>query len=353
MPRLRADVRTRVVAPATVILSDGDDVPFVLESPALAAMVPLLDGRTPIERIAVAIADRASLTDIVLAITSLERAGLIVEGPGLDDGAAAAYWEASGVDAADAVQRLADAGVATLAVGGVELDSLHGALAELGVAVREDAALTCVLADDYLQPELDEVSRRLAGTPWLVARPLGRELWLGPFFRSPESGCWSCLVERLRAHPRATEGPRPTLPTTEAAAAALVATQIAMILASGRSQALEGALVTINTATLELQRHALLPAAGCTVCGDPSPSSSPRSRTAGETLARLLPELSPVLGFVGGLTRAPSPLGDVVHVWFAGRGGSAAGGKGRTETEAKASAVWAAVELACGQTDWA
>jgi bacteriocin biosynthesis cyclodehydratase domain-containing protein len=390
-PRLRADVRASVVAPATVILRDGDDLNLVIESRALAAMLPLLDGETAFERIAVAIADRATLTDIAVAIRWLADLGLIVDGPVEGDAAAAAYWEAAGVDGAEAARRLRGASITTLALGDVALDPLNHALAELGIGVAEQAPLTCVLVDDYLRPELEELNSRLAQarSPWLLARPVGRDVWLGPLFRIPETGCWACLAQRLARHPAGEphpEAPPPPaggwLPSTARTAATLVATQAALTFASGGSATLEGKLITINTCTLESRTHVLIRDRGCSVCGTPAPRADQgrvvlhatpkvetrggghRTQTSKETLERLLPEVSPLIGTVGALRRLPSRIDELVHVWISEseigryvRGGPPliagfrwpTAGKGTSEVEAKAGAVCEAIERYCGR----
>ena len=39
-----------------------------------------------------------------------------------------------------------------------------------------------------------------AGRPWLLAKPVGAQVWLGPLFVPGKTGCWECLAERLRAN---------------------------------------------------------------------------------------------------------------------------------------------------------
>lgn len=71
------------------------------------------------------------------------------------------------------------------------------------MTVQEDGQLTVVITDDYLRPELRDINRQAlaSGRPWLLAKPVGAEIWLGPLFRPDVTGCWECLAHRL-AHNR-------------------------------------------------------------------------------------------------------------------------------------------------------
>ena len=38
--------------------------------------------------------------------------------------------------------------------------------------------------------------RLTARRPWLLVKPLGTTLWIGPVFRPGTTGCWECLAQR-------------------------------------------------------------------------------------------------------------------------------------------------------------
>src|SRR3569833_3311453 len=57
-----------------------------------------------------------------------------------------------------------------------------------------------VATEDYLDPRL-EASNRMAlqdGNPWLLFKPDGVNIWVGPYFVPGRTACWSCLAARLR-----------------------------------------------------------------------------------------------------------------------------------------------------------
>ena len=51
-------------------------------------------------------------------------------------------------------------------------------------------------------PELAEYNAEALrdGRAWLLARPVGRQIWIGPLFRPGLTGCWECLAHRLRTN---------------------------------------------------------------------------------------------------------------------------------------------------------
>jgi ribosomal protein S12 methylthiotransferase accessory factor len=129
-----------------------------------------------------------------------------------------------------------------------------GALVELGVAAASgDAPVAVVLVDDYLSEGLADENRAAlsSGRPWLLAKPVGTVLGLGPLFLRRD-GCWECLHTVSGGH-RPIEGLsavlEPTRPraapaaglATAAVAAGLVATEIVKELA-GDVPALRGRL---------------------------------------------------------------------------------------------------------------
>ena len=67
------------------------------------------------------------------------------------------------------------------------------------VQVGESGHLGVVLTDDYLRPGLQEYNRQALadGRPWLLVKPVGCQLWVGPVFQPGTTGCWECLAQRL------------------------------------------------------------------------------------------------------------------------------------------------------------
>ena len=120
------------------------------------------------------------------------------------DTAADAYWDLAGLDADRATSALGALTVEIVALGSIDATLTADACRACGVAVGEPgnpaAAVSLVLCEDYLDPQLNAVNTRhlASGRPWLLAKPTGADPWVGPVFRPGGGPCWACLAKRLR-----------------------------------------------------------------------------------------------------------------------------------------------------------
>ena len=121
----------------------------------------------------------------------------------------AAFWSELGIAPAQAAQSLQQP--VTLKTAGTLIsqdivDILSTTLQSLGLPVQptdsNDSVLTIVLTDDYLHPDLATHNQHQLQTqqPWMLVKPLGSVLWLGPVFKPGETGCWQCLAHRLEGN---------------------------------------------------------------------------------------------------------------------------------------------------------
>ncbi|GAA2317551.1 TOMM precursor leader peptide-binding protein [Streptomyces violaceusniger] len=266
-------------------------------------------------------------------------------------------------------------------------------ICQIALRQHDDAELTLVVCDDYLDPRLAAVdaAHRAAGRRWLPVKPVGTQAWLGPFLGAPDDPCWVCLADRLwrgrqaeaylqRRLGRPGPVPRPpaSLPASRAAALQLAALEAAKWLAGYRHPG-QRELRTLDSLTATVDRHPLSRRPQCACCGDPAlvaarilaPLSLPSQRdpladTAADTSPRGIMEryghlVDPVTGLVTEIRR--DPRGPAVlncfharHPSYAGaaphsgldavRAGlrAAAHGKGRTAEQARASALCEALE---------
>lgn len=334
---------------------------------------------------------------ITAALRELRAAGHVVDVDPEVDERTAGYWDAAGLDGDAAVAACA-APVRARALGAVG-DAVE-ALRRTGIEVAgsEPAAgdgvgLDVVLVDDYLNPGLPEIARELAaaGRVWLLARPVGIRLHVGPVFVAG-GPCYFCLRTRLREN-RPVETyladgaagqvrvPVVDLPQVRAWGIAAVGTAITHWLAGHRSGATH-AVTTIDTLTFETSVHPVHKRPQCGGCGDPRLGTAamaapvrlePRPKApvedGGHRAAppeRMLAEfgrfVDPVTGIVPELRAVRTDLPDL-HVYTSGanralrgrslaglRGGlrTTSGGKGAGDLQARASALGEAVERHCG-----
>jgi ribosomal protein S12 methylthiotransferase accessory factor len=237
----------------------------------------------------------------------------------------------------------------------------------------DGAELSIVPTADYLDPRLEEVNRQAleSGRPWMLARPHGTTVWIGPVFVPGRGPCWACMAARLRAVRAAWR-----LPELRGADAPV--TQIGLDLA-----ALEAArwkrqphgparLLTFDTQSLAQREHAIARRRDCPACGDPGArrGSAPvvlRSRAKAFTLdgghravppeqtyARYEHLVSPVAGVVHEVRRADGDFGSLTtfvarHNFTLGGGTPGSSyGKGMTVDQARTGALCEALERYSG-----
>ncbi|MDQ3917217.1 MAG: TOMM precursor leader peptide-binding protein, partial [Acidobacteriota bacterium] len=397
-PQLKKSFRVVVPDPDNVVLLDETQYKL-LTGRAFASLVPLLDGRRTAEELADALAEQVSPPEIYYALHLLEAEGHLVEGDDSLPDEVTAFWHGLGVDTKTVARRLEKNRVSLAALGSVSAEPLASALQSLSVRVGEKAALGVVLTDDYLREELSQINRQQIERerPWLLFKPLGNVIWLGPMFRPGQTGCWECLAQRLRANRQMesylqaradTSQPVVTslssFPATRQVAINLAATEIAKALVLGANERLEGKLVTFDTTTLETITHTLVRRPQCTACGDKAqlrkrkpepfvPSSRKKSFTSDGGHRTALPEetfekykhhVSPVTGVVTSLSRLSGDAQNSL-VWSYQSGHNFAlmnddlffllknlrgrsGGKGMTDIQARVSAVCEAIERYSG-----
>ncbi len=224
--------------------------------------------------------------------------------------------------------------------------AVGSALVEIGIPLRPDGGLHIVVVEDYLDGGLGAINSRFqaSGTPWMIAKLCGEEVWVGPVILSRETACWRCFENRLREHrwlesqipPSAVESPL-TLYSTEnrtRAAAEFVVQEAARWLLGGRN-ALEGAVWSFSWATLRSQRHTVLRRPDCPECGTVKFAERPpamtlshikvawkppddiRAQTASEVLARIEPLTSPITGILRRFEKSDLALPTAMHAYGA------------------------------------
>lgn len=293
-------------------------------------------------------------------------------------------------------QRLRATKVAVKALGSVSAEDLIAVLESLQIQVADEGDLTVVLTDDYLNPDLDKFNQQAlkSQSPWMLVKPLGTIVWLGPIFNPITAGCWDCLAKRLRDN-RPIEGfiqrqkdvssplvpPLGFLTSTVQTALGIVATEVFKWIVQGENKQLESNLIAYDTITLQTQNHPWVKRPQCSSCGErgngltktPLPvvlehgkknftaDGGHRSCSPEETLRKYQHHISPITGVVRELNKIPG--NGLTHNYIAKHhflstfddlaslqqnvGGRSAG-KGRTNSQAMASGFCEAIERYSG-----
>jgi ribosomal protein S12 methylthiotransferase accessory factor len=394
-PRFRPHFHVEVVPGEGVFLL-SDSRQTLLRGRLYELVAPWLDGRTA-DDLCDRLRGQASPAEVYYALTQLERKDYLCEDSGALPAGQAALWSSQQVAPGAAARRLAERPVVIRAFG-VEAGPFLELLQALHVRVGGEGPPDVVLTDSYLRGELLACNAEAlrAGRPWVLVKPVGRQVWVGPLFRPETTGCWECLAQRLRSnspvagylegrngHPVAVVTDRATTPATLQAAWGLAAHAVASWVVRGELPELDGKLQTLDVPTWRLQTHTLVRLPFCPACGrredDPAPLFRPpvlesRKKTftsdgghrvvaPEETLARYGHHVSPITGAVPMLERAAPAEGGVMHVYVAGKNmarphqdfgrlredlRSMSAGKGISDVQARASGLCEGLERYSG-----
>ncbi len=369
---------------------------FVLTGHLNELVVPLVDGERTADEIAVELADKAKPEEIFYTLALLERDGHLEESNGPMPEGHAAFWSSLGVAGSLAAARLAATDVAVQDLGLHSTKPVERALERLGLTTAAEGDVKLVVVDDYLHPGLRAINdAQLASrTPWMLLKPHGFVVWVGPLFVPGTTGCWECLARRLRDNrevegfieKKGQPGPFPVARSRNPASAdyaiQLAALQTAIFVASGGKAHLVGNVVTANLAAFINDTHMLVRRPQCSACGVPHAwrngnrgmvlhdigrtyiqDGGHRSVAPEATFERFKHLVSPVTGVVSHLTPSKELNTGPLRVYLAGhnfalksdslyflRDGlrTNSAGKGMTDAQARTSALCEAIERYSG-----
>ncbi|MEM7189894.1 MAG: TOMM precursor leader peptide-binding protein [Pseudomonadota bacterium] len=400
-PRLKPNVRCDIVAGEAVVL-DLAGIGFVSHASVFLDIIPLLDGQNDLTAILQQLSDKHEPMAVFRALDQLREEEMLTNGP--MDGMPSpqeAFWQMQGVELGDATRHLEQTSVSIGTFGAshqIAFQTLTKLLQENGVRFDVSAIISLACASDYRATGLATYcsEARAAGRPVLMIRPAGDRFFLGPYFDPKEKGCLDCLATRSNAHRKLERfldqrqerretfsTGEATLPSLEAAAAGLIATEIARLIVSDDLASLHGRIIERDLLSGNTTNHALIADPQCKTCGSQNGTCdraefvlSPKAhgfrddggfrfQPPDKTVELLSPLISSVSGIIGYFGRVDSAVDDpeVMHCYVAdhvftpmngridrlreGREGRAAG-KGRTDIQAQASALCEAVERYSG-----
>ncbi len=266
----------------------GESGVTALQGPHVETLANLLDGTRGLTGLLRDVPADLTADKVGRMLAQLTAAGLISR-RGEEDGsagaeAALAYWDAAGLDPCDAVAATTTSLVSVVAIGDIDRQPLVDSLHRNGLTVTSGSGdLTVVACADYLAPELREIdeAHRAAGVPWLLVKPVGVEVCVGPFFIPGDGPCWRCLATRLsanrqaEAHVRARCGqrgpaPRPAigLPSLTGTALEVASVEAAKWLAGLRHDG-QRAIWSYDSLTMKVAQHDVRVRPQCQGCGDP------------------------------------------------------------------------------------
>jgi oxazoline/thiazoline synthase len=338
-----------------------------------------------------------SIFEIHYVLGTLESKGYITQASPTLPPEANAYWNTRRLEGNNVQQILNERTVSIESLGTLDPSVLATFLTtfnEIGIQTHQRGDLRIIITGNYQFQQLASINQSMleAQQPWLLIKPVGVELWMGPLFIPGHTGCWECLNQRLTINnpidtfyktqtggTKSLTVPVAAIPTSIGIAARQAALEVVQWLYSGISQSLQGKIVTIDTHTLQNKFHTLIKRPQCPICGQPNKKNLPpepinlrkrssfcvstaggyREQSPEDTLEKYRHHISPITGVVRSLQSyhsAPdSPIYNISSgpntalrsktlYWLNSHIRSANGGKGKSWSQAKAGALCEGIE---------
>jgi len=398
-PRFRATFAAHVVGRTLFLLDEHRQC--ILDGERYTILAPFLSGKHSISELTTACGERLGISIIFLTLNELERRGVLIEGDSTGSSSDQLFAEYYRDDHQRSAAQPGESVVSVRHVGLAPTESFKSAFLENGISLDDSRhELLVVSTDDYLRPELEKINQDCLseGLPWMLVKPVGMVLWIGPIFQPRVSGCWECLRQRLAAN-RQTEqyiqdhnnGKLVLTSIVRLPAAVEVASGVAVTAATEwlrfpDAARLRGRMMSLDLANRSSRLHELVRRPQCPACGDAGlirergmrpivigaqkqlkrfrADGGHRTLTPEETFERYQHHISPYLGAVTELLPAPTESNELTPSFVAGHNFSmgldslthlkgsirgVSGGKGASAAQAKASALCEAIERYSGR----
>lgn len=390
-PKFKSHLRVETVPPDLVHFHD-EAGQRVLKGHLTYTLARLINGRNTVSDIAKQVEGHLTRFDIECGLLLLENEGYVLDASDPLPIDLQLLRDSLGVEPKLFLRRLNRTRISVTSFGPVSPLPLISILRASGVCVGPDGDLSVVVVNDYLHKELEafNTSAIRIGRPWLIVKPIGPVLWLGPIF-TPDTACWECLSRRLRQNGQSSvstnaRGIRGADSQSMAALSITMNTALNMaalltlkwVVRLGESLE-ENALLTLSTTGMKLEKHAVVRLDDCGSCARPSrkrrnrvthirlrscqkfftSDGGHRTVSADTTIRKYQHHISPITGIVHELRSYHQGEDGVVNAYlaghtFVGRPEDGMGarrqsaGKGITAEQARASALCEALERYSG-----
>lgn len=378
----------------------SENASFVLEGHQMMHVVPLLDGTRTVDDIVAAAGAWLHPNETLHALEVLRNAGHLTESDPQTPPPFAAFWSELDADTNAVRTLLANCSIDVSVHGAIDAAPLRAVLESFGL--RSGAgrpAAHIALTDDYQQPGLALLNREAlaAGTPLLLVKPVGIQLWIGPLIVPGQTACWRCLESRLRGNREVESyverktgkrGPFPVararIGLAEYQAYSMAVVQLIRWLVTRSNPSLESRVLIADVTSFHFAFHSVVRRPQCPDCGDarlglaagmPIVLSSNghgqsresqggvRSEAPEVTYAKYEHHISPVTGIVNGVQPSLWHGAGPLRVYMAGHNfalksdhllflkdglRTQSSGKGRTDAQARTSALCEALERYSG-----
>lgn len=373
----------------------------VLEGGSFEKILPLINGQRNWEEIiSASVAANAIDRDAAIeACNVLINHGHVEQADAVIPAELSIFWSEFGRDSASVLKLLNSCNIHVHAPDGADTRLLIDSMRAFGYRQDPHAppGLIIVVVNDYQEPAISEINKLAManGLPWMLIKPTGLLPLVGPFFMPGRTACWQCLESRL-SHNREVESyimrrknlkhPFPTnranIPLAQMQAISLGLLQLGRWLATGENLTLESRIAAINILTGEQHFHLVTKRPQCACCGNPELSLKAgkpldfkvqkltaqgengfRAEPPETTFMRYAQHISDISGVVKHVLPAPYSGDGPIRTYTAGHNfalkndglyfikdglRSASSGKGKTDSQARTSALCEALERYSG-----
>ncbi|MGL4499686.1 MAG: TOMM precursor leader peptide-binding protein, partial [Planktothrix sp.] len=205
-PKFNSYFQVKILELAGVFLLSENNF-TLLEGRVYLKIAPLINGNSTSDEIVEALKGEISPAEVYYALMQMERKSYIVETETTESipSAIAEFCHSLNIEAQQAYKRLQETTVKLSICGQIPLDPALDLLQDLQVKIDNDveqADIELVFTSDYLHPDLKNINQKALtdNRPWMLVKPIGTIIWIGPIFNPKKTSCWECLAQRLRGN---------------------------------------------------------------------------------------------------------------------------------------------------------
>jgi len=356
------------------------------------------DGKLTTDDLIYELMDEVMPHQVLQIVEDLENKGYVTEAYDTLDLEQAVYWENCEVNPSVMNMKIMEGSISVQKLGRVGAERLEAICGELKIKIapKETSSLHLVITEDYLDPQLKLINEKALheNKPWMLVRPTGTETLIGPIFNGNQTACWNCLKHRLelnqphRRYYQAVTGkhehPVSNLcahPIAVDMTINMAALEIIKWMNKPNESQLIGNLLSFNSKNLKSELHELVKRPQCATCSNVKNTLSRpiqiernqklflgtaqngyRMVSAKETYQKYKHHVSRYTGIIQKITPYKETNNDWIYNYSSGRNmaldgftmtsqhlnlRSFNGGKGKSNEQAKTSALCEGIERYC------
>lgn len=260
----------KILPPDRVLLFDDRGYSHLLEGRLYALLAPYLREKYTVDQILKKLSQKASQVDIYHALLRLEKKGIIGEEVKTLPKSLLTFCHRLSVPPEEAVARLKRTSLSFFSLGKGSTQKLKKALREFPFASSPPSSLNIVAADHYCRKELRKFHRQAlqTKTPWLLIKPVGIEVWVGPLFIPHQTACFECLLHALQRNQvkNAPPSSKASLDAVSSIGYNLAALEIFKWAVRGSNPELEGKIFSYDSASNRAEHHLVIRRPQCLAC---------------------------------------------------------------------------------------